>query len=219
MYSSKMAYHSQIGQDQWVESILGKKTDGFFVELGACDGLYLSNTIFFEKERGWKGICIEPNDYYFEKLVQNRSCYTVNELAYSFAGLTVPFAICDSVSGIIDSNIGPFTKKQHSVEKITTTLGSILDRYHAPSVIDYLSLDVEGQEYNILRTFPFDKYQFRCITVEHNEPHVGPMQQMLIREILEKNGYHYVKGNDDVQKWGHGPIDDFYVYPSFVSSD
>jgi FkbM family methyltransferase len=214
-----MVYHSQIGQDQWVESILGTKRDGFFVELGACDGLYLSNTLFFERERGWKGICIEPHDYYFQQLAQNRSCHTVNELAYSNAGEVVPFAMCNELSGVIDKYLGPFTNKQYSVDKLTTTLGSILDRCHAPYVIDYLSLDVEGQEYNILSTFPFDKYQFRCITVEHNAPHVGPTQQKLIREILEKNGYQYVKGNDDVEKWGHGPIDDFYVYPSLLSSD
>lgn len=209
-----MVYHSQIGQDQWVESILKGKRGGFFVELGACDGLYFSNTLYFEKELGWKGICIEPNDYYYQQLVQNRTCDTVNELAYSVAGESVSFAVCESVSGIVDEHIGPFTKKNHTVEKMTTTLGSILDRYSAPPMMDYLSLDVEGQEYNILRTFPFDKYTFRCITVEHNAPHVGPVQQNLIRSILEKNGYRYVKGNDDINGWGHGPIDDFYVHSS-----
>ena len=75
---------------------------------------------------------------------------------------------------------------------------NILDNFNAPKIIDYLSLDVEGHEYTILSTFSFTKYKFRCITVEHNEPHVGSKQQMLIREILEKNGYKFVKGNDDV---------------------
>lgn len=209
-----MPYYSQIGQDQWVESILGDKKNGFFIELGACDGLYLSNTLHFEREKGWNGICIEPNDYYYEQLVKNRSCHCINELAYSTSGVTVPFAVCESVSGIIDRNMGPFTKPKQVVEKTTTTLSSILDRCNAPSIIDYLSLDVEGQEYNILSTFPFEKYMFRCITVEHNAPHVGPTQQKLIRNLLEMNGYMYVKGNDDIHKWGHGPIDDFYVHSS-----
>jgi len=48
------------------------------------------------------------------------------------------------------------------------------------------------------------------------KPHIGNEQQMLIRNLLEKNGYKYVKGNDDVLNWGHGPIDDFYVYSSLV---
>jgi FkbM family methyltransferase len=211
-----MNYNSQIAQDKWVHSILGDKRNGYFIELGACDGVYFSNTLFFEKNLDWNGLCIEPNDNYFKELQKNRKCNLSNELVYSVEGNIVDFAICEAVSGIIDENIGPFTNKDKSIKKITTTLSKILDSNNAPNVIDYLSLDVEGQEYNILSTFPFDRYKFRCITVEHNAPHVGPTQQILIRELLEKNGYKYVKGNDDVNNWGHGPIDDFYIYPNLV---
>ena len=206
-----MSYSSQIGQDKWVHSIIGDKKDGYFIELGACDGLYLSNTLFFERNLNWKGICIEPNDNYIKELYANRKCNISNELVYSCEGEKVNFALSEAASGIMDENIGPFTRKDQSVLKTTTTLGNILDKFKAPNIIDYLSLDVEGQEYNILSTFPFDKYKFRCITVEHNAPHIGPKQQMLIRELLEKNNYRFVKGNDDVNNWGHGPIDDFYI--------
>jgi len=211
-----MAYHSQIGQDKWVNSILGNKQNGYFIELGACDGLYLSNTLFFERELGWNGICIEPNDIYFEALKINRKCNISNELVSSISGDEVNFSICEAASGIVDKNIGPFTSKTNTVKKVTKTLAEILDSINAPEIIDYLSLDVEGHEYSILSTFPFDKYKFRCMTVEHNEPHQGPNQQILIREILEKNGYKYIKGNDDVHNWGHGPIDDFYINTNLV---
>ena len=93
---------------------------------------------------------------------------------------------------------------------------SILQMHMAPSVIDYLSLDVEGHEYEILKDFPFDEYKFRCITVEHNEPHTGPQMRMSIRELLRRNDYVFIKGNDDVHNWGHGPIDDFYMHRSFL---
>lgn len=213
-----MSYHSQIAQDKWVHSVLGDKSDGFFIELGACDGLMCSNTLFFERTLGWNGICIEPNDNYFKELVNNRKCIVNNSLVYSEEGVEFDFSQCHMTGGIIDENIGPFTSaaKEYLVKKVTTTLSNVLDSSNAPAIIDYLSLDVEGQEYNILRTFPFDKYKFRCITVEHNEPHIGNEHQMLIRALLEKNGYTFVKGNDDVQNWGHGPIDDFYVHSSLV---
>jgi FkbM family methyltransferase len=207
-----MVYNSQIGQDKWVHSIVGNKTDGYFIELGACDGLLYSNTLFFERELKWDGICIEPNDMYYSQLENNRGCNKSNELVFSESGVVVDFSKCDAVSGIVDNNIGPFTKKDHIVKKTTTTLSNILDKFEAPNIIDYLSLDVEGQEYNILRTFPFDRYKFRCLTVEHNEPHTGPEQRMKIRSLLENNGYEFVKGNDDILNWLHGPIDDFYVY-------
>lgn len=211
-----MAYNSQIGQDKWVHSILGNKKNGYFIELGACDGLYLSNSLFFERNLEWNGICIEPNDNYMSELYKNRKCNISNELISSESGKEVEFSYCRSASGIIDENMGPFTSKNNVVKKKTKMLSQILDQFNAPNVIDYLSLDVEGHEYSILSTFPYDKYKFRCITVEHNEPHVGSTQQMLIREILEKNGYKFIKGNDDVHNWGHGPIDDFYVYPELV---
>ena len=206
-----MAYHSQIGQDKWVESVLGPKKNGYFVELGACDGVYYSNTLYFEKEHNWGGLCIEPNDIYFEKLVQTRNCNVSNELVSSEEGHLMDFLMCDSTSGI-SNTAGPFTKSDKIVKKRTTTLGALLDKYRAPSVIDYLSLDVEGHEYSILSTFPYDKYKFRTLTVEHNAPHVGPSEQEKIRILLESKGYRYIRGNEDIHNWGHGPIDDFYIW-------
>jgi len=211
-----MTYYSQIGQDKWVNSILSEKKNGYFIELGACDGLCYSNTLYFEKNLNWNGICIEPNDNYFEDLNINRKCHISNDLVYSYEGEVLDFSLCDTASGIIDENIGPFTQKNNVVKKTTTTLTKILDKFDAPNIIDYLSLDVEGQEYNILKTFSFDKYKFRCITVEHNEPHVGSKPKILIRDLLENKGYKFVKGNDDVLNWKHGPIDDFYVFPELI---
>jgi len=208
-------YHSQIGQDKWVHSMLGD-INGYFIELGACDGLGLSNTLFFERTLNWNGICIEPNDTFMEDLKKNRNCNISNDVISSHEGREINFALCGAVSSIIDENIGVFTKTDVSVLKISNTLENVLDKFNAPKVIDYLSLDVEGQEYNILSTFPFDKYKFKCITVEHNAPHIGTKQQILIRDILEKNGYTFVKGNDDVNNWGHGPIDDFYMFKALV---
>jgi len=206
-----MTYNSQIGQDAWVESVLGPKKNGYFVELGACDGIYYSNTLYFEKRYNWAGLCIEPNDVYFEKLVQTRNCSVSNELVSSEEGHVVDFLMCESTSGISDT-AGPFTKSDKVVKKRTTTLGALLDKYKAPSVIDYLSLDVEGHEYEILSTFPYEKYKFRTLTVEHNAPHVGPVEQNRIRALLESKGYKYIRGNPDTHNWCHGPIDDFYVW-------
>lgn len=209
-------YNSQIGQDKWVHSVLGDKKNGYFVELGACDGLYYSNTLFFEKNLKWEGICIEPNDMYIKELYKNRNCNISNDLIYSHEGKEVNFALSDATSGIIDHNNNPFTKKDKYILKLTSTLENVLVNFKAPKVIDYLSLDVEGQEYNILSTFPFNKFFFRCITVEHNAPHIGSEQQSLIRKLLEKNGYTYVKGNDDILNWNHGPIDDFYINSNII---
>ena len=210
-----MTFHSQIGQDEWVNTILKDKNTGYFIELGACDGVNISNTLYFEN-KGWDGLCIEPNDILFKQLMSNRKCSKSNCLVSGVKGLVVDFSMCGCLSGIIDDNTGPFTRKNNSVRKTTSTLEDVLDFHKAPHIIDYLSLDVEGHEYDILKTFPFDKYSFRCITVEHNEPHVGPAMQMQIRNFLENVGFTFIKGNDDVNGWGHGPIDDFYVNEDLI---
>ena len=138
-----MTYHSQLSQDRWVQTILGDKRDGFFVELGASDGVLLSNTLFFERERGWKGICIEPDNGYFEKLKQNRRCFVSNDVAYHEPGLWVDFAFSDGMSGIIGA-LHSSARTNQVTRKMTNTLGNILQQFDAPNVIDYLSLDVEG---------------------------------------------------------------------------
>lgn len=180
------------------------KRDGFFVELGASNGVIFSNTLFFEREKNWKGICIEPHDGFYRELVTNRSCHTCNDLVSDIAGKTVPFVIKGHLSGIDDENKGEGTQSTEIVEKTTSTLEQVLDRFEAPSIIDYLSLDVEGHEYTILSTFPFDKYKFRCMTVEHNghQPQ-GRRLQILIRTLLESKGYVFIKSNDDIHGWGH----------------
>lgn len=83
------------------------------------------------------------------------------------------------------------TTRPHEFIKMNTLLLSdILDKHDAPKYIEYLNMDIEGGEYDVLRTFPFDKYSFGAITIEHNfhEP-----ARTLIREILDKNGYKFVK--------------------------
>jgi len=153
-------------------------------------------------------------DTRFIELKNNRKCYVDNGLVSSYEGMEREFVCDDTVSGIIDEISCNYLSHKNIIKKTTTTLEAILDKFNAPSIIDYLSLDVEGHEFDILSTFPFDKYKFRCITVEHNLPTCGPFNRMRIRRILEDNGYTFIKGNDNVQNWTHvngQPIDDFYV--------
>ena len=74
-------------------------------------------------------------------------------------------------------------------------------------------------EYDILKTFPFDEYHINLITVEHNAPHIGSEYRTKIRELLESNDFEFVKGNDDIHNWGHGPIEDFYKNKNIVVTD
>ena len=76
-------YYSQAGQDRWIDENTRGKTDGYFVDIGAFDGIEYSNTYFLEQHRNWCGICIEADITNFDKLKNNRRCTCENIAVYS----------------------------------------------------------------------------------------------------------------------------------------
>ena len=221
---------SQIGQDLWVIDTLDFKKNGYFLDLGALDGRTHSNSLMLEKKYGWNGICIEANPEVFPMLSSNRNCMCVNSLLDSENDVVKEFHCADELSYVENENRN-MTLEQlklllkannmpyKSVLMKTRTISKVLDIYNSPYVIDYMSIDIEGKEIDILKTFPFDDYHVNTITVEHNSPHIGEKYRMEIRKVLEENDFIFVKGNDDIHNWGHGPIEDFYKNKSILVTD
>ncbi|SBO42363.1 FkbM family methyltransferase [Cyanobium sp. NIES-981] len=144
---------------------------GFFLEFGMANGTQLSNTLLLEL-MGWKGLGGEPNPLQRKAAEARRSITVVAEALYSRTGDTLQFA-CNGLYGGLDETADRRTTEARSgfTETIavpTITLGDLLLREHAPHVIDYFSLDVEGAELTVLRNLPLESYTFRCFTVEHN---------------------------------------------------
>lgn len=162
-------YEGQIGQDYYViNDIYKRKRGGFFVEFGACDGIFLSNTYILEKYFGWSGVCIEPLEDYYHELRKNRNCIVSNDLLFSKSGQQVNFS-CQSnmeVSGIVEYKKNHFYKDNVIIKK-TKTLNEVLDQNHCQTKIDYLSIDTEGTELEILSTFNFEKYFINYLCIEH----------------------------------------------------
>jgi FkbM family methyltransferase len=184
---------SQLGQDLWVLEMSGFKRGGFFVEFGATDGVLLSNTYMLEAEFGWSGICAEPNPKFFDRLKQNRNCVVSDACIAGKSGETAEFIFADAFGGMaryasVDEHAErrrAYVLRDNIGELMTTSLNDFLRGHHAPHDIDYLSIDTEGSEFEILSTFPFDEWNVRLLTVEHN---FSP-QRELINELLQRNGY------------------------------
>lgn len=221
---------SQIGQDLWVIDTLNFKKNGYFLDLGALDGRTHSNSLMLERKYGWNGICIEANPDVFPMLSSNRNCMCVNSLLDNINDAVKEFHCADELSYVENENRNmtleelKFLLKQNnmpykSVMMKTRTISKILDIYNAPYVIDYMSIDIEGKELDILKTFPFDDYHVNTITVEHNAPHIGEKYRLAIRKVLEDNDFIFVKGNDDIHNWGHDSIEDFYKNKSILVTD
>jgi FkbM family methyltransferase len=203
---------SQCGQDLAVLDVLDGMTGGFFLDSGASDGVRASNTHLLENGFGWKGICVEPNQAFFAALVKNRRCRCVNCCLYCREGPVDFVETAQVLGGILDEyhpthlryardTFGVRSDAQGrpaTVAKEARTVRSVLRECGAPSVIDYWSLDTEGSELAILKSFPFDEFSFRTLTVEHNWL---PVRED-IRAFLEGHGYRRIKALE---------IDDLYV--------
>jgi FkbM family methyltransferase len=197
---------SQLGQDIFILLELGFKADGFFVEFGATDGILLSNTFLLEKEFGWTGVLAEPGKRWHRDLQKNRSCHIESKCVWRNSQSVLTFnETREGEYSTIDSfgSSDSHTRERAKGKKYTVTtisLEDLLQKYNAPRRIDYLSVDTEGSEYEILSSFDFDKYEFSAITCEHNfSPHRDE-----IFSLLTSKGYHRLFE-------GVSSFDDWYV--------
>lgn len=187
--------HSQpeTRQDIAVAEHFAHKRGGYFVDVGAYDGMHYSNTYALEKMLGWTGICIEPLGFAFAALKSRRSCVCLDCAAYSSDG-EIEFVDSDVLSGI-GQHIDRWAHetKDGARRKVRTrTLTSIFAEHGAPVGIDYLSIDTEGSELEVLRGIDWARYAFGYITLEHN--FMSPRREEM-RAYLEERGYRWLREN------------------------
>lgn len=162
------------------------KREGFFVEFGACDGIRISNTLIFEKKFGWRGILAEPGREWLTDLKRNRACAIDTRCVMGQSGGTIAFFEAPAnqlQSSAVAEHMDIDRRSSYKVE--TVSLHDLLVQYDAPSYIDFISVDVEGAEFDVLEPFPFDKYRFGLLCVEHHQPH----EEARIKALLESKGY------------------------------
>lgn len=183
--------YAQIRQDLLALFCLGSEP-GYFIEFGACDGIYLSNTFLLETYYGWDGLLVEPAPYFNRVLKEKRNVSIDTLCVADETGKTVEFTEVIGLQGL--SGISEFafndvhtqTRKYKGVtyDVSTISLGDLLDKHNAPQVIDYISIDTEGSEFSILNAYDFSR-KFNLITVEHNNTYTKD----LIHDLLLSKGY------------------------------
>ncbi len=202
-----MQFYSQDGQDKFIAELFSNKKNGIFIDIGAYDGVNLSNTFYLEKNLYWSGICIEPNPIIFEKLNANRKATNLNCGVGETKGTFKFMAVSGSgtmLSGLVDKfdekhllrieegiRIDGGTKNLIDVPVLP--LKNIFEDYNF-SAIDYCNIDVEGNEIGVLRSIDFSKVQIRAFTIENN------YDSKEIRDFLKPFGYKLIAklGADEV---------------------
>ena len=203
-----MKYYSQINQDRhYIENVINFKKQGKFLDIGAHDGITISNTAALEFDLDWTGICVEPNTDLFNKLIINRPKSTnVNCAAWFIDAplqLEIPQTNHRNISGDLLSKIDVIHSdkfREHFTDETVfqtvqgRTVTSIVEEYYQPPYhFDFLSLDVEGAEVFVLKGIDFTKIQIDYMTVEH-----GNVVRHLnnIGSLLKMNGFEIARVND-----------------------
>jgi len=175
-------YISQYGQDKLLDQLLfKKKQNGIFVDIGANDGKTISNTYYFEKKLNWTGICFEPLDEAYKKLQTNRSSINIHGCAFNKTCTDIFYSISgygEMLSGLksqyddrhleriertIAEHGGEIKKIEVNCYDVNETLKN--NNFYK---IDFISLDTEGGELNILQAIDFDSFKITAIVVENN---------------------------------------------------
>lgn len=185
----KSEYSTQLNQDLFA-LIINRFKPGFFVEVGANDGFTISNTIYLEEKFGWRGILVEPNPRYAASLVKRKKSFVANKaISSSSVGDVLQFVDAGLYGGLlkgIDKTHGKLLKNAKLINVECSTLDEILDQGAAPDLIDFISIDVEGGELDIVLQMVRLGRRFKCGVIEHNNRKSDLVE---IKRLLESSGY------------------------------
>jgi FkbM family methyltransferase len=190
-------YHAQHRQDQFLnEKIFHNKRNGVFLDIGANDGVSISNTLFFERELDWTGLCVEPIPEVYERLKNNRKCITVHgcisDKTQKDQFLKIegyPAMLSGLMSKYdprhinrINHEINVYGGSKTLIDMECYNINELLEKNNI-SYIDFCSLDIEGGELDVLKTIDFDKITIKAFAIENNYP------SNEIKKFMTSKGY------------------------------
>lgn len=199
--------NSQIEQERWVLAMCLGRTGGRFAEIGAFDGVLHSNTRFLEAEHGWGGVLVEPNPVLFADLKRFRHSTCLEKAVHREGGQKLSFVASQEIGTLAEyaesDGYADYRRQAISdnglitVETITFEEMAAADGF-AEYGFDYVSLDTEGSELDILRTIDLKRHAVALFTIEHNfvEPRRSEM-----RTLLREAGYQVLNVGFDDWYW------------------
>jgi len=193
--------NSQLEQERWVLAMCNGRRHGCFAEIGAFDGVNLSNTYYLESQFGWNGVVIEPNPELFQQVQANRRSVCVNKAVYGKTGEILSFVPSGELGTIAEYAASDMHAQSRlktivangliQVETIAwNDIANMLELSHGNfNGFDYVSIDTEGSEWEILQTIDLERHKIPLLTIEHN--YVSEKRD-LVNAYMAKSGYNRV---------------------------
>lgn len=202
LYSQKFGYFSQNGQDFFLDKHIFKgKENGFFIDIGTFAPDFDNATYWFEKNKKWKGLGIEPQIQHVEKWMQTRKNPIIHAAASSESGKANFIVVqhpevmnYNAWSGIqtsIAQEKMELLPKETSKSLIEVNTVSVTDALSQINVrdIDLVSIDVEGHELEVLKGIDFKNLNIKCLVIEND---ILPEGDPVIIDFVKSKGYDYI---------------------------
>ena len=199
---NNVKFYSQQDEDKYIIQYLlkAKITDGTFLEIGACDGVLYSNSKTLEDHFNFTGILIEPQPLFYSQLVMNRkNCKCYNYAVSNSDDEFIDFIGNNPEGGIVNNtntdiskyiNWAPYKVKNSKMKDIITKSEF--------KYIDFMIIDVEGSELELLHSIDF-KFPIFCIIIEaHSNEQT---KNKIFGEYLKSNGFTYFERQRGNEVW------------------
>ena len=180
-FKDKKNITSQIYQDVCASFIIGEKYDKTFLEFGATDGFHYSNSYMLENNLSWQGVLSEPSPQWHDALKKNRkNSKIISKCIWKESGKKLDFFMSDqgelsTLKDYIESdkismpgNTEVRKKSGKTISVETISLNDVIKVYFDNVCPSYISIDTEGSEYEILKSFNLEIYRPKLFTIEHN---------------------------------------------------
>jgi FkbM family methyltransferase len=176
-------YNGQHLEDKYIEEYFDKNYVGTCIDVGCAQPIHGNNTFYFE-QKGWEVFCLEPNISHISNLknhrknVYNLACGNQNKTDVEFTICTLAGGNQEAISSLFVDDRLLESHKQYSpvltkIKVNVITLNTFIEENNIEK-IDFISIDTEGTELDVLKGFDIEKYSPRLFIIEnnYNESHI-----------------------------------------------